>query len=61
MMLLGSEDRRETIPAKISIEMPLPMPCVSICSPSQVMSMEPAAKVRIITKPPSTPVSDSAF
>ena len=33
---------RDTIPAKISSEMPLPMPRWVICSPSHIRKIEPA-------------------
>ncbi len=48
-MLITAEGPRETMEANRIREMPLPTPLELICSPSHIMKLEPAVKVRIIT------------
>jgi hypothetical protein len=45
-MVPAALGRPETMPAKISSEMPLPMPRSVICSPSHITKMEPVARVK---------------
>ena len=40
---------RERMPAKSRIEIPLPMPFSLICSPSHIISAEPAVKTSTMT------------
>ena len=49
MMLITAEGPRETMEANRMREMPLPTPLELICSPSHMMKLEPAVKVRMIT------------
>ncbi|MNF87689.1 hypothetical protein D3C84_701620 [compost metagenome] len=45
-----ADGRPATMPAKISIEIPLPTPRSVICSPSHIMNIAPATKVVTATK-----------
>ena len=49
--LLTSDGIREMIPANRIIEMPLPMPNWSICSPIHIRKEAPAMKVMTMTRP----------
>ena len=42
--------RPTTMPAKISNDMPLPMPRSVICSPSHMMKMLPVVRVMIVSR-----------
>ncbi len=46
-ILSASSGKRATIPAKIIIELPLPMPNIEICSPSHITNIEPTVNDRI--------------
>ena len=50
-MLLMRVGIREMMPAKRIIEMPLPMPNSSICSPIHIRKDAPAVKLRMMTRP----------
>ena len=45
---LSAEGMRVTMPAKMTSEMPLPIPRSLICSPSHMMNEVPAARVMIV-------------
>ena len=45
-MVPEARGRPATMPAKISREMPLPMPRSVICSPSHITKMEPVDRVK---------------
>ena len=55
--VLMSDGIREMIPANRIIEMPLPMPNWSICSPIHIRKDAPAMKVTTMTRPARKPVS----
>ena len=57
--LLTSVGIREMIPANRIIEMPLPMPNWSICSPIHIRKEAPAMKVMTMTRPEMNVVSVS--
>ena len=50
---------REMMPANRIMEMPLPMPSLSICSPSHITRQAPPVKVITMTRPGRKPVSVS--